>query len=220
MARPTPKQKTELIDYARTHPDESGRSIAKLFGVDPKTVRRWFGEAGLRGLSPTVAKKKAPAKPEKGRGGGEKPSAAAGKRPARVAKPPRSRARSRTLAKDLPTDDRVEAISIVRRARTLATRFLDRKDAEWAAYEARLLINDAIDDDEERAAARRRNAPPGVSRDESQALLNMQKLAAEIIDTHPGLLELSDDSEEKAEDKTARRGRVMAALGIPDGSGS
>ena len=194
MARPT-KQKAELLDYARAHPDESGRSIAKRFGVSAKTVRRWFKGAGLR----QGVEKQPPAPPEL---------------PARAKQRSNRQRRTRTPAAKLAPDKRLEAIAIVTRCRAAATRYLDDMDARYAAWKARADVIDAMEDDEERRKARKANPIPKIARDESLALLNMQKLAAQVIDSHPGLLELDAAGDGKAGDREARRGRVRAALGL------
>lgn len=102
-------------------------------------------------------------------------------------------------ASDLPEDDREQAIRIVRNSRTVLDRYLQR------------LVEASEDGDE----------LPFLEGKAAQALLNLQRSATTILETHPDLMRLARDQGDVGSDSAIAGedalGRLQRALG---GSGS
>ena len=208
--------KAEVLDYAKANKEESAASIGRFFGLPGRTVRNWMSAAGIsRPKKDGTPRKKPGNGGNGGRGGNHTPPERASRaRPAAITKRGGRRPRARACAEDISSGDRDEALSIVRGSRSIAKRYLDHVEELFDRWGEEMERIEGIEDPRERMEAIENNPIPKVDARETQALLNLQKTAAEVLDTHPGLMELRQEGGDKSTDKAERRRRVRAALGF------
>lgn len=176
----------------RPTPEQVSAWLDKHPDASGADVAREFGLPATTARRWTAAHRGRPHK-DRRRKGATKGRTAGATTPA----PRPSRAKPRVSVEDMAPQDRERIVGIVRDVHVMLSRLADS---------TRRYVE---------AAAEVGDEPPKLDRDTAQAALNLQRMAASLIDSHPGLLELAAAGEDKAKgvgDEDLND--VLAALGI------